>query len=91
MKKIIAVIAVVMLIGCMALVMSGCGEDKTDMNNTTTGTTNTTRPSTTNPGMVTDVSENDDNGALGELATDVSERLSEMVTDASEAVSDMVD
>lgn len=90
MKKFIAVIAVMMLVGCMALVLSGCGGNDNDMTSTTMGAT-TTRPSTTNPGMVTDVSENDDNGALGELATDVSEGLSEMVTDASEAVSDMVD
>ncbi len=90
MKKIIAIFAVVMLVGCMAFVFSGCGGDDNNMGTTTT-TLTTTRPTTTNPGMVTDVSEPDDNGALGELATDVSEDLSEMMTDASRAVSDIAD
>ncbi len=88
MKKIMAIFAVVMLVGCMAFVFSGCGGDENDMS-TTTPTLTTTRPTTTNPGMVTDVSETDDSGVLGELATDISEGLSEMMTDTSTTVSDV--
>ena len=88
MKKIIAIFAVVMLVGCMAFVFSGCGGDKnTDMTTTTTNPVSTTdRITTTNPGMVTDVSESDDKGALGELVTDASEGLSEMMTDAKRVI-----
>lgn len=84
MKKIIAIFAVVMLVGCMAFVFSGCGgeDEKTTTTTTTTSALTTDRATTTNPGMVTDVSESDDNGALGELITDASEGLSEMMTDA---------
>lgn len=90
MKKIIAVIAVAMLIGCMAFVFSACGGDD---NNTTTTVPNTTdvTPAPSNPGVVTDESENDDNGVLGDVVTDISEGVSDMVTDVSEGVSDMMD
>ena len=92
MKKIIAVFAVVLLIGSMVLVFSGCGED----DNSTTTTTSTTVPGTSgvtttqNPGVVTDESEEGDNGVLGDIVTDVSEGVSDAITDVSEDVSRMI-
>ncbi len=88
MKKVITVIAVAMLIGCMAFVFSGCGGN--DENTTTTTQTTTNVTTTMNPGMVTDESEEGDNGVLGDIVTDVSEGVSDMVTDVSEDVSDMM-
>lgn len=92
MKKLFTVVAVVLIIGCMAFVFSGCGEEK---NNTTTSTTNPTTSdtitTTMNPGMVTDESEEGENGVLGDIVTDVSEGVSDMVTDVSEGVSRMAD
>ena len=92
MKKIITVVAVALIIGCMAFVFSGCGEND---NNTTSTTTSTTSPETTNsttinPGMVTDESEEGENGVLGDIITDVSEGVSDMVTDMSEGASRMM-
>ena len=87
MKKIIAVVAVALIIGCMAFVFSGCGGN--DQTTTTTSPT-TTNATTTNPGMVTDESEKGDNGALGDIVTDISEGISGAVTDVSEGVSRMV-
>lgn len=92
MKKIIAVVAVALLVGSMVLVFSGCGEK--DNNTTTTLTTTnplTTEDTTGNAGMVTDQSEKGENGALGDIVTDISEGISDMVTDASEDVSRIVD
>ena len=92
MKKIIAVVAVIVLVGSMVLVFSGCG----DNDNNVTSTTNTTVPGTTdvtttqNPGIVTDESEKGENGVLGDIVTDVSEGVSDMVTDMSEDVSRMI-
>lgn len=92
MKKFITVIAVALIIGCMAFVFTGCGGDD---NNTTT-TTATTTPETSevtttmNPGMVTDESEEGENGVLGDIVTDVSEGVSDMVTDMSEGASRMM-
>lgn len=93
MKKIIAVVAVVLLVGSMIFVFSGCGEDD---NNTTTTTSTTTVTGTSevttteNPGMVTDESEEGENGALGDIVTDMSEGMSDMVTDMSEGASRML-
>ena len=89
MKKIIAVVAVVLLVGSMVLVFSGCGGDD---NTTSTSTTSTTVPGTSdattqNPGMVTDESQEGENGILGDIVTDVSEGVSDMVTDMSEGAS----
>lgn len=89
MKKVITVIAVAVLIGCMAFVFSGCGGN--DENTTTTIPTTSNVTTTMNPGMVTDESEKGDNGVLGDIVTDVSEGVSDMVTDVSEGVSDMMD
>ena len=90
MKKIIAIAAVLMLVGCMAVILTGCGgNDNNDMTSTTMTTTTTPVTPTTNSGMVTDESEADDNGVIGDIITDVSEDLSEMVTDVSEGMSDM--
>lgn len=83
MKKIIAIIGVVVLISCLAIVLTGCGGDE----NTTTTTTNnitTTENITENPGMVTDESESDENGIIGDMVTDMSEMASDMMTDVSE-------
>ena len=92
MKKIIAVVAVVLLIGSMVLVFSGCGED----DNNTTPTNNATVPGTAevtttqNPGVVTDESQEGENGVLGDIVTDVSEGVSDAMTDVSEDVSRMI-
>ncbi len=88
MKKFITVIAVAMLIGCMAFVFSGCGGNDKNTTTTTPATSNVT--TTMNPGMVTDESEKGDNGVLGDIVTDVSEGVSDIVTDVSEGVSDMM-
>ncbi len=88
MKKIITVLAVALIIGCMAFVFSGCGGDDTKTTTTTTtapGTSNIT--TTMNPGMVTDESEEGENGVLGDIVTDMSEGMSDMVTDMSEGAS----
>ena len=86
MKKIIAVVAVVLLVGSMVLVFSGCGEE--DINTTTTTIPGTSQVTTTqNPGVVTDESEEGENGVLGDIVTDVSEGVSDMVTDMSEGAS----
>ncbi len=89
MKKIITVIAVAVLIGCMAFVFSGCGGN--DENTTTTTPTTSNVTTTMNPGIVTDESEEGDNGVLGDIVTDVSEDVSDMVTDMSEDASRMMD
>ena len=87
MKKIIAVVAVMLLIGSMAFVFSGCGGDDNKTTTTTTvpGTSEVT--TTGNPGVVTDESEEGENGILGDIVTDVSEGVSNMVTDISEGAS----
>ena len=91
MKKIIAVVAVVLIIGSMVFVFSGCGEN--DANTTTTNGITTTVPGTSevttpkNPGVVTDESKAGENGALGDIVTDISEGVSDMVTDMSEDAS----
>lgn len=90
MKKLFTVIAVVMLIGCMALVFSGCGGNDENVTTTVPNTTDRT-PVTQNPGVVTDESGRDDNGVLGDIVTDVSEGISGAVTDVSEGVSDIMD
>ena len=95
MRKIIAVISALVLVGCMAVVFYGCGAD--DENTTTipetskaTVTENTTTMSEVNEGIVTDESEKGDNGVIGDIVTDVSEGVSEAVTDVSEGVSRMM-
>ena len=95
MRKIIAVISVLVLVGCMAVVFYGCGAD--DENTTTipetskaTVTESTTTMSEVNEGIVTDESEKGDNGVIGDIVTDVSEGVSEAVTDVSEGVSRMM-
>ena len=95
MRKIIAVISVLVLVGCMAVVFYGCGAD--DENTTTipetskaTVTESTTMMSEVNEGIVTDESEKGDNGVIGDIVTDVSEGVSEAVTDVSEGVSRMM-
>ena len=95
MRKIITVVSVFILIGCIAVVFYGCGAD--DENTTTipetskaTVTESTTTMSEVNEGIVTDESEKGDNGVIGDIVTDVSEGVSEAVTDVSEGVSRMM-
>jgi hypothetical protein len=86
MKKIITVLSALLIIGCMAFVLYGCGAKDEDMTSTTNPTVATTER-TTNSGMVTDRSEPDDNGIIGDIVTDMSEGMSQMITDVSEDMS----
>ena len=91
MKRIFTIVAVALIIGCMAFVFSGCGGDDTNTTTTNPTTSETTDVTTTqNPGVVTDESEEGDNGVLGDIVTDVSEGVSDMVTDMSEGASRMM-
>ena len=92
MKRIFTIVAVALIIGCMAFVFSGCGGDDNNTTTTTNPTTSETTEvtTTTNPGMVTDQSENGENGVLGDIVTDISEGVSDMVTDMSEDASEMM-
>lgn len=95
MKKIIAVCSAVLLIGCIAVLFYGCGAKDEEVITTTPATTemSTTEPLTpeTNEGMITDTSEKDDNGVIGDIVTDMSEGMSMVVTDVSEGISDIVE
>lgn len=95
MKKIIAVISALLLVGCMAVVFYGCGAE--DENTTTipetskaTITESTTMKADMNDGVVTDESSKGDNGVIGDIVTDVSEGVSQAVTDMSEGASRMM-
>lgn len=101
MKKIIAVISALLLVGCMAVVFYGCGADDentttisetsgTTVTESTTNAESTTMKSEMNPGIVTDESEKGDNGVIGDIVTDASEGISEAVTDVSEGMSRMM-
>ncbi len=90
MKKIIAIVSAVVLVGCLALVLTGCGAKDEEV--LTTLTTTTTSPATTeirNDGMVTDESIPGDNGVIGDIVTDISEGVSDMVTDVSQDMRNM--
>ena len=95
MKRIIAIFSAVVLVACLGLVLTGCGakdEEVLTTLTTTTTTTTTTTPATTdmlNDGMVTDESTPGDNGAIGDIVTDISEGLSDMVTDVSQDMRNM--
>ena len=84
MKKTIAVLSAVILVGCMVLAFCGCGAEDEEIVTTTrlTSTTLPTQTTTENSGKVTDESRKDENGVIGDIVTDVSEGLSEIVTDA---------
>ena len=84
MKKIIAIMSAVVLVVCLAIVLTGCGGDKNTPTTTTNNTTITTEPLTDNPGIVTDESNNGENGVIGDIVTDMSEMASDMMTDVSE-------
>lgn len=84
MKKIIAIMSAVVLVICLAMVLTGCGGDKDTPTTTTNNTTNTTEPVTDNPGIVTDESNSGENGVIGDIVTDMSEMASDMMTDVSE-------
>ena len=90
MKKIIAVVAVVLLVASMLFVFTGCGENDNKTTTTTTLPTTSEVTLTENPGIVTDESNKGENGVLGDIVTDVSEDVSDMVTDMSEDVSRMI-
>ena len=91
MKKIITIVSALSIVGCMAILLWGCGAEDKDMTTTPSTTENVTvTEKTTNEGMVTDQSESG-NGMLGDIVTDVSEGVSEMMTDVSEGVSRILD
>ncbi len=90
MKKIVTIISAIALIGCIAVLLYGCGAKDEDIT-TTPFSTSTTRNGTMNDGMVTDESVPGDNGILGDIVTDVSEGVSDIVTDVSEDVSQIMD
>lgn len=91
MRKIIAIVSALVLVGCIAVVFCGCGADDEQIMTsvpTTTDEPDTQRiTSETNEGMVTDNNDDRDNGVIGDIVTDVSEGVSDMVTDVSEGVS----
>ena len=99
MRKIIAVVSALVLIGCIAVVFYGCGANDEEM--TTTTPADTSAPITDNigqtdmmdteDGKITDVSGDNDNGVLGDIVTDVSEGISDAVTDVSEDVSEVME
>lgn len=93
MKKIIAIIAVIMLVGCLSVVLTGCGDS--DKTNTDTSLTATSEKLTddikNNPGSVTDESVKGENGVIGDIVTDVSDGISKAVTDISEGASKMAE
>lgn len=95
MKKIIAVCSAVLLVGCIAVLFYGCGAKDEEVITTTPITTElpTTESLVPEPneGMITDVSEKDDNGVIGDIVTDMSEGLSMVVTDVSEGISEIVE
>ena len=84
MKKIIAIMSAVVLVICLAMVLTGCGGDKDTPTTTANNTTITTEPVTDNPGIVTDESNSGENGVIGDIVTDMSEMASDMMTDISE-------
>ena len=86
MKRIITVLSALLIIGCMAIVLYGCGAKDEEISTTRNPTIATTER-TTNSGMVTDRSEPGDNGIIGDIVTDMSEGISQIVTDASEGMS----
>lgn len=96
MKKLITVCSAVLLISCIAVLFFGCGAKDEEVITTTIPTT-TEIPATepvipeTNEGMITDISEKDDNGVIGDIVTDMSEGMSKVVTDVSEGISEIVE
>lgn len=91
MRKLIAILSAIALVGCMAVLFTGCGAKDEELTTTdTTLTTITTTNPTMNDGMVTDESVPGDNGVIGDIVTDISEGVSDAVTDVSEDVSDMM-
>ncbi len=94
MKRFITVISLLLLSVVLCVTLCACGEMKNNENGTTLPEntsesevlSDTTMFNKEN-GEVTDTPEKGNNGAVGDVVTDVSEKLSEAVTDASEAVS----
>ena len=99
MKKIISLVSALILVGCIAVVFYGCGADDKDMTTTTpalstvpvTDNMEETDMMDENAGKVTDVSDTNDNGLIGDVVTDISEGLSDVVTDVSEDVSQIME
>ncbi len=96
MKKIITICSAVLLISCIALLFYGCGAKDEEVITTTMPATtemSTTEPMIpeTNEGMITDTSDKDDNGVIGDIVTDMSEGMSKVVTDVSEGISEIVE
>ena len=90
MKKLIAVLSAVLLVGCIAVLFYGCGAKDEDITTTTERITTTVPDTTRNAGVVTDESVPGDNGVIGDIVTDISEGVSDMVTDMSENARNMM-
>ncbi len=89
MKKITAILSVIALIVCVAVIFSACSSKDEDI--TTTPSRAGITDNAVNDGMVTDESESGDNGVLGDIVTDVSEGVSDIMTDVSEDASEIMD
>lgn len=90
MKKLITILTAVVLVGCIAILFSGCGAKDEEITTTTLTTETTITTTMNNDGMVTDESVEGENGIIGDIVTDVSEGLSDMVTDMSEDASELM-
>ncbi len=88
MKKILTIGIAVFAITMVAVIFYGCGNDDKDLDTTapTTTTAESTTADTTMPdtlldmadGSVTDVSNKGNDGAIGDIADDVSEGITDM-------------
>ncbi len=88
MKKLTAIFSVVALIACIAVIFTACGTKDEELTTTTDNPTEQ-RDDAMEDGMVTDESESGDNGALGDIVTDVSDGVSDIMTDVSEDISEV--
>ncbi len=94
MKRLITAISLLAVAVLLCVTLCACGEMKKDENGTTlpentreSETVSDTTIFNKENGEVTDTPEKGNNGAVGDIVTDVSEKVSEAVTDVSEAVS----
>lgn len=95
-KKIITLSVAVLAIALVAVMFYGCGNKADDMTTTVPTTQNTTVDTTMdivtvpdqNDGKVSDVSDEGNDGLVGDIVTDLSEDVSEGITDIRDAVTD---
>lgn len=96
MKKIITLSVAVIAIAMVAVLFYGCGNNADDMTTTVPTTVDTTVDTTMdiitvpdqNDGMVSDVSNEGNDGLIGDVVDGVSEGVSEGLTDIRNAVTD---